>query len=70
MGGVFKAFASIFKSSKRKRPKTPEPTMPKAELAQLQRQRTLGAGHGGQTIMSGTSGAAEQAQTGKTLLGG
>ena len=73
MGGrIFKAFASIFTGGKKKPKKVTDkaPAQKAANQAQQQRQRTLGAGYGGQTIMSGTSGVTEQAQTGKTVLGG
>ena len=72
MGGVFKAFASIFTGGKKKAKKVTDklPAQKAANQAQQQRQRTLGAGYGGQTIMSGTTGVEEQARTGKTVLGG
>ena len=72
MGGVFKAFASIFTGGKKKAKKVTDklPAQKAANQAQQLRQRTLGEGYGEQNMMSGTSGVTEQAQTGKTVLGG
>jgi len=82
MGGVFRAVASVFKGvsravtgkKKKKREEAPPvaPTTATTAKTTQQRKASLGSGYGtsGQTIMTGTSGVEEQAQTGRTLLGG
>ena len=76
MGGVSRVIKSVFTA-----PKTPAPVQvaqpqtapePKTQVQPetQMKAKMVGAGYGGQTILSGATGVEEEANIAKTVLGG
>ena len=74
MGGVSRVIKSVFTA-----PKAPAPVQvaqpqtapePKVQPETQMKAKMVGAGYGGQTILSGATGVEEEANIAKTVLGG
>lgn len=78
MGGAIRVFTSVLKPKPKPAPVqvTQPQTEPKVETpadtaqTKADRQKLMGAGYGGSTIMSTAAGVEEEANVQKTILGG
>jgi hypothetical protein len=75
MGGFVRAIAkAVFGSPKQAAPvqvvEQPKTVTEAVDTVKTDRQKLMGAGYGGSTIMSSASGVEEEANVAKTVLGG
>ena len=77
MGGIVRAISrAVFGSPKQQAPvqvvqEQPKQTVTEAvDTTKADRQKLMGSGYGGQTIMTSASGVEDEANVQKTILGG
>ena len=74
MGGIVRAISRAVFGTPSKPPVVQQAQTPVAQTAEpsdkTTRQKLMGSGYGGQTIMTSASGVEDEANTQKTILGG